>query len=69
MQGLQQVIATVAADHLASQRVLTKAGMCKGALRRNDDGSFSQLFEWWPDRARAGDAAIAPDPACRGRAP
>jgi ribosomal-protein-alanine N-acetyltransferase len=44
--GLRRVIATVAPDNAASQRVLLKAGMAKGALRRNDDGSFTQLFSW-----------------------
>jgi RimJ/RimL family protein N-acetyltransferase len=44
--GLRRVIATVAPDNTASQRVLLKAGMTKGALRRNDDGSFTQLFSW-----------------------
>lgn len=44
--GLQHVIATVAPDNAASQRVLEKAGMQKDALRRNDDGSLTQLFVW-----------------------
>jgi ribosomal-protein-alanine N-acetyltransferase len=44
--GLRRVIATVAPDNAASQRVLLKAGMAKDALRRNDDGSFTQLFSW-----------------------
>lgn len=47
--GLRRVIATVAPDNLASQRVLRKAGMQRGALRRNDDGSFTQLFDWQPE--------------------
>jgi len=44
--GLGRVVATVAPGHLASQRVLEKAGMTRGALRDNDDGSKTQLFHW-----------------------
>ena len=33
-------------QHVASQRVLAKAGMERGALRENDDGSKTQLFHW-----------------------
>lgn len=32
--------------NLASHRVLEKAGMRRGALRRDDGGSHTQLFEW-----------------------
>jgi len=52
--GLQAVIATVASDHRASQRVLAKAGMERGALRRNEDGSQTQLFHWRPPASDAG---------------
>ncbi|WP_338846154.1 GNAT family N-acetyltransferase [Massilia sp. W12] len=44
--GLQHVIATVAPDNPASQKVLLKAGMQRGPLRRNQDGSDTQLFAW-----------------------
>lgn len=44
--GIRFVIATVAPENLASQRVLLKAGMQQGELRRNDDGSFTQYFFW-----------------------
>lgn len=44
--GLTHVIATVAPGNLASQRVLEKAGMARGPLRRNGDGSQTQLFAW-----------------------
>ena len=46
--GLRSVIATVAPDNAASQRVLAKAGMARGALRDNADGTRTQLFEWVP---------------------
>ena len=51
--GLQQVIATVDPDHHASQRVLAKAGMQRGALLQDEDGSWTQYFDW---RAPEGDA-------------
>ena len=44
--GLRQVIATVDPDNHASQQVLAKAGMQRGALRQNEDGSQTQLFHW-----------------------
>jgi len=46
--GIRHVIATVAPENAASQRVLLKAGMQRGPLRRNDDGSFTQLFSTGP---------------------
>ena len=48
VHGLREIIATVAPDNLASQRVLLKAGMQAGELRRNQDGSFTRLFSWRP---------------------
>lgn len=42
--GLARVIATVAPANLASQRVLEKAGMARGALRSNEEGSTTQMF-------------------------
>ncbi|MGM9490785.1 GNAT family N-acetyltransferase [Ideonella sp. YS5] len=44
--GIRRVIATTAPDNVASHRVLLKAGMRRGELRANDDGSFTQLFAW-----------------------
>jgi RimJ/RimL family protein N-acetyltransferase len=44
--SLTYLIATVAPEHLASQKVLSKAGMSKGELRNNEDGSQTQMFEW-----------------------
>jgi len=44
--ALTRVIATVAPENLASQRVLLKAGMAKTELRHDEDGSDTQLFEW-----------------------
>jgi RimJ/RimL family protein N-acetyltransferase len=42
--GLNEIIATVAPAHTASQRVLAKAGMHALPPRRNDDGSTSLVF-------------------------
>ncbi len=46
--GLERIIATVAPLNRASERVLVKAGMRKAAVRRNDDGTFTHVFEWHP---------------------
>lgn len=46
--GLQHVIATVAPDNLASQRVLAKAGMALAQRRENGDGSQTLVFDWRP---------------------
>lgn len=46
--GLAKVIATTAPANAPSQRVLLKAGMQRDELRRNDDGSFTQVFVWRP---------------------
>lgn len=40
------IIATTAPQNIASHRVLLKAGMQKGELRANDDGTYTQLFQW-----------------------
>lgn len=40
------IIATVAPDHRASQRVLAKAGFAPRELRHNSDGSRTQVFAW-----------------------
>ena len=52
---LSEVIATAAPENKASHRVLLKAGMQRGALRRNEDGTFTQLFVWRPG------ATVSPD--------
>jgi [ribosomal protein S5]-alanine N-acetyltransferase len=49
--GLDEIIATVAPEHLASQRVLAKAGMQVLPARQNDDGSTSFVFSTHPPRA------------------
>ena len=46
--GLEHIIATAAPANVASHKVLLKAGMQRGALRTNDDGSQTQLFAWRP---------------------
>jgi [ribosomal protein S5]-alanine N-acetyltransferase len=46
--GIHHVIATTAPENTASHRVLLKAGMHRGELKGNDDGSFTQLFSWHP---------------------
>lgn len=52
--GLTHIIATAAPEHLASQRVLTKAGMSRAEPRYNADGSQTLVFEW---RQREGEHA------------
>jgi ribosomal-protein-alanine N-acetyltransferase len=52
--GLEEIIATVAPDNHASQRVLARAGMRRGALRQDQDGSRTQLFHWRPPGGDAG---------------
>ena len=47
VHGLQKIIATTAPENTASHRVLEKAGMVRGELRRNDDGSDTRIFEWY----------------------
>lgn len=48
--NLPKIIATVAPQHIASQRVLLKAGMRRAADRREGDGSITAVFEWFPIR-------------------
>jgi len=43
--GLQHVIATTAPENKASHHVLLNAGMVRDELRRNEDGSFTQMFK------------------------
>lgn len=42
--GIDDVIATVAPEHAASQRVLAKAGMTRRADRVHDDGTHTWVF-------------------------
>lgn len=51
--GLRSIVATAAPENHASHRVLLKAGMRRGALVRNDDGSRTQWFAWSADPAAA----------------
>ena len=44
--GLRHIIATTAPENVASHRVLLKAGMARGDLVVNDDGSTTQYFDW-----------------------
>jgi RimJ/RimL family protein N-acetyltransferase len=44
--GRQRVIATAAPENIASHRVLLKAGMQRGPVQRNEDGSETQVFVW-----------------------
>ncbi|AXE35226.1 GNAT family N-acetyltransferase [Chromobacterium phragmitis] len=44
--GLRHIIATVAEENLASQRVLCKAGMARGEAWREEDGSRTLRFHW-----------------------
>ena len=43
---ITRFIATTAPENSASHAVLSKAGMRRGELRQNEDGSFTQLFEY-----------------------
>ena len=46
VHGLARIAATVAPDHLASQRVLAKAGARQVRVRPNGDGSRTLVYEW-----------------------
>lgn len=46
--GLRRIIATTAPENLASHRVLMKAGFERGELRREEDGTDTQVFVWQP---------------------
>lgn len=62
--GLTRVVATAAPPHLASHRVLVKAGLRPSELRRNDDGSLTQTFVWEaPGPVSAPPAAQEPEGA------
>lgn len=49
MHALDCIIATVAPENLASQRVLEKADMQRGELLREDDGSYTRVYRWHQD--------------------
>ncbi len=44
--GIRDMIATTNPDNTASHRVLEKAGMRRGELRADEDGSYIQVFEY-----------------------
>jgi ribosomal-protein-alanine N-acetyltransferase len=44
--GIGYMLATTAPENVASHRVLARAGMSRGELRSNEDGSFTQVFEY-----------------------
>ena len=44
--GLRVIMATVAAENLASQRVLLKAGMVAREQWPGEDGSSTHVYEW-----------------------
>ncbi len=46
--GLDQIIATVAAENAASLRVLAKVGMEPAGERREEDGSVTRILHWSP---------------------
>lgn len=48
---LRLLTATAAPAHLASHRVLLKAGLQRAELRDNGDGTPTQLFRWQAGRA------------------
>ena len=46
--GLTHIVATVAEGNIASQRVLSKAGMTLSHVATHEDGSRTQVHEWHP---------------------
>lgn len=44
--GLDELLATAAAENVASHKVLLKSGFVRGPLRHEEDGSHTQLFMW-----------------------
>jgi RimJ/RimL family protein N-acetyltransferase len=46
VHNIRRLIATTAPENTASHRVLAKAGMSRAELRANEDGSFTQTFEF-----------------------
>ncbi len=51
--GVCAAIATAAPENLASHRVLLKAGMRRGEVRTDEDGSRTQVFCWQAGAAGA----------------
>ncbi|MBK8433507.1 MAG: GNAT family N-acetyltransferase [Chloroflexi bacterium] len=51
--GLSRLIATTAPENTASHAVLIKAGMIRGELRADEDGGFTQFFEYEAPRNAA----------------
>ena len=51
--GLTHIIATAAPANIGSHKVLLKAGMRRGELRPNPDGTSTQLFSWRPGESAA----------------
>lgn len=47
--GLREMIATIAPDNLASQKVMAKVGMIHAETIDNEDGTFTELFRWKAD--------------------
>lgn len=46
VHGMRRIIATTAPENGASHRVLLKAGLTRGELRVDEDGSQTQVFQW-----------------------
>lgn len=59
--GLSRMIATTAPENTASHAVLGKAGMRRGRLRADEDGGFTQLFEYEAPRSAAEPLVAADD--------
>jgi RimJ/RimL family protein N-acetyltransferase len=57
---IEYLIATVNPSNLASQRVLVKAGMIRGQLRPNADGSITQMYTMVGNLAR-----LPPNPSLK----
>ena len=53
VHDLRSIVATAAPANTISHRVLVKAGMERGVLRDNEDGSHTQLFHWRPATSAA----------------
>jgi RimJ/RimL family protein N-acetyltransferase len=47
--GIKQIIATIARENVASQRVIEKVGMQCIESREEDDGTLTDVFEWTPE--------------------
>jgi ribosomal protein S18 acetylase RimI-like enzyme len=59
VHGLREIVATVAPENAASQRVLLKAGMQEGGRRRNADGTHTLCFSWRPRHAALSGASVS----------